>query len=705
MDSATGDENLQAFEVEDVTPSKPQNSVLAITHGSTLPHLEGIAVIKDAEENVADAGASEWPNRLSLTQHDVFEGHLRMMEMQGLKYELPVSTVLRATEFNPFQKKLCPFRCGKNLKTGPHMRGFWFATISFFLAFLGWFSMAPLMVLIREDIGICDNQSDVDDNGAECECTDACKNTIGNLKIASFSSTIIMRILVGGFLERWGPRKVQCTLLVCGSIFVASASLITDVAGMILVGVFIGTIGAAFIPNQFWMALMFSPEILGLVNGTAGGWGNLGGGIANMVMPQFELLTGNWRTALLIPAGILLTFGILMFFFSQDTPIGPIVIERDLKKKKTSPKDYLKCLSDYRVWIIMIQYGACFGAELTMNWELATHFHDYFGMSLINAGWLSSGFGTMNIFARSIGGDLSDRLNRKMGLRGRLLIQLILLFCEACCLLLFGFMTNDLKWGAAFTVMVFFSIFTQGAEGSTFSIVPYIQCENLGIVCALTGAGGNLFAVLIQAVFYKSISDFLLPFKLHAIFVFFGAFLTFFIIFDLQGSLLLQPKLARYCVDDLFSYVLEWELQFDSTYHVVGSYLSPVYLTTLLEERKEESYVKAAWNISFEYGEGLVGSVGETRRSCIVEIISDLMATAPHGNTFYNYNAAQDQIRTALFFPSGDGKRVIEVGGLAQYELVDGATLTKIETVLTAKGRGKDIKSCIRKVTDSPTDV
>merc|ERR1719427_1671921 len=206
-----------------------------------------------------------------------------------------------------------------------------------------------------------------------------------------------------------------------------------------------------------------------------------------------------------------------------------------------------------------------------------------------------------------------------MGLRGRLLTQFLMLFCEACCLLIFGFMDNSMGWGYAFMVMVFFSVFTQAAEGTTFSIVPYVQQENLGIVSALTGAGGNLFAALLQAVFYKNISDFLLPFKLHAIFVFFGAFLTFFIKFDLQGSLLFKPRLARYCVDDLFSYVLEWELQFDSTYHVVGSYLSPVYLTTLLEERKEESYVKAAWNISFEYGEGLVGSVGETRRSCIVE--------------------------------------------------------------------------------------
>merc|ERR1719187_1905483 len=104
-----------------------------------------------------------------------------------------------------------------------------------------------------------------------------------------------------------------------------------------------------------------------------------------------------------------------------------------------------------------------------MTWELATYFHDYFGMSVTSAGWLSSGFGAMNLFARSLGGSLSDKLNLRMCLRGRLLVQFVLLFCEGVCLLIFGFMSRDLKWVRAFFVMVCLSIFTHGAEGSTFS--------------------------------------------------------------------------------------------------------------------------------------------------------------------------------------------------------------------------------------------
>jgi len=548
-----------------------------VTHmGSSGSSVMIIETQEHCLNSVRAEGSHQWPSLNSIPRHNEFDGYIRMMEMKGLKFELPVTSMLRATKFRPFKKKLCtPIRFGVTLMTGAHMRGFWFATVSFFLASLGWFSIAHLMVMIREDIGICDNQEDIEDDTTECICTEGCKRTIGTFKIASLISTTVMRLLLGGLLEKFGPKNVQCALLASGAIFVASASLIHDVHGLIIVGVLIGIVGASFVTIQFWMPLLFSPWILGIVSGTAAGWGSLGGGVANMLMPVLELVTKNWRTVFLIPASLMLLCSLLMFYFSQDTPMGPIIVQRDLKKKQTSLRDYLRCISDYRVCILAIQYGACFGAELIMNWELVTHFHNYFGMSLINAGWLSSGFSGMNIFAWSLGGFFSDQLYLRKGLRGRLLVQFVFLLCEAVCLMTFGYISKESRWMNAFIVLLLFAFFTQAAEASTFSIVPYVQQKNLGIVSAITAAGGNLFAAVAEAVFYKNVPDFLMPFRLHALFVLFSALLTFFIKFEIQGSLLVEPTLSRYCVGDFFAYVLEWELQFDSTYHVVGSYLSP----------------------------------------------------------------------------------------------------------------------------------
>jgi len=299
----------------------------------------------------------------------------------------------------------------------------------------------------------------------------------------------------------------------------------------------------------------------------------------------------------------------------------------------------------------------------------------------------------MNIFARSLGGLFSDHLYEKMGLRGRLLSQIVCLSCEAVCLLLFGYVNREQGWVRALIVMVCFSLFTQAAEATTFSIVPYVQPENLGVVSAITAAGGNLFAAVAQVVFYKYISDFLLPFKLHAIFVLCSAFLTFFIRFELQGSLLFKPRLHKYCAGGFFAYVLEWELQFDSRYHVIGSFLSPSYKGILFKLGKKESYVKAAKKRNVVYGEGLVGVVGENRKHCMVEMISE------HLNHNMVREAIQDQIKTVLFFSSQDGRSVIEVGGCKRYQLVEGVPLTIIEKILSGNGNFKKLKSCLRKVT------
>jgi len=210
-----------------------------------------LMIIETQEQGFNSVKDQGWPTENSLTQHDAFDGYLRMMEMRGLKFELPVSSVLRATKFWPFRKKLClPIRFGVTLMTGTHMRGFWFATVSFFLAFLGWFSIAPLIVIIRKDLGICDNQDDIKD-GTKCICIEGCGRTIGSLKVASLISTTVMRLLVGGILETFGPKNVQCILLASGAVFVASVSLIQDISGLIIVGVLIGTVGASFVTIQF----------------------------------------------------------------------------------------------------------------------------------------------------------------------------------------------------------------------------------------------------------------------------------------------------------------------------------------------------------------------------------------------------------------------------------------------------------------------
>merc|ERR1719222_211123 len=52
------------------------------------------------------------------------------------------------------------------------MRAFWSATLCFMFAFVGWFAFSPLLVYVRKDIGLCENDLDVqkDIENAKCNC-------------------------------------------------------------------------------------------------------------------------------------------------------------------------------------------------------------------------------------------------------------------------------------------------------------------------------------------------------------------------------------------------------------------------------------------------------------------------------------------------------------------------------------------------------
>jgi NNP family nitrate/nitrite transporter-like MFS transporter len=207
-----------------------------------------------------------------------------------------------------------------------------------------------------------------------------------------------------------------------------------------------------------------------------------------------------------------------------DTPTKPRFSTSDTgKTSKASLWDYVECLKDPRIDIMILQYGACFGTELVMNAQLATHFRVYFQMEAGAASALAGSFGLMNLFARSLGGVFSDVLFAKFGFPGRIWAQFLCLFFEGIFLLGFGSVENTQPWYVALIVLLCFSLFVQMTEGTSYGIVPFMNPKQLACTSALVGAGGNLGAVIALWCFYKQLGpiDTLLPFKIHGAYVIF----------------------------------------------------------------------------------------------------------------------------------------------------------------------------------------
>jgi len=420
----------------------------------------------------------------------------------------------------------------------PHMRAFHCAWLSFFVAFFSWFAMTPLLSEVQRSLHLSREQ-------------------IWTSSVFAVTSSTVTRILTGPINDKYGARLVMGITLVVAAIPTAlSGWLIRDAKSLYLVRFFIGIGGSSFVSCEFWSASMFTREVAGTASALTAGWGNLGGGIAQLVMgsllfPLFKIIysageitsdcydrsaaavaaatngssKGNpfdaqivgadpgaiallysrpcdmaWRTSMAFPAFLSLVTAYCILRYSDDTPKGNILKRR--RENHVPPvfaaKNLLTGIQNRNTLLLSMQYGCCFGVEITMIQAAALYFQTEFGQSTESAAAIASVFGWMNLFARGIGGFCSDMANARAGMKGRLCCQAMLLSAAGCLVIAFAYSRTLAQ---AIGVMIVFSTLVQAAEGSTFGIVPYVNPQVTGTITGLVGAGGNIGGVVFALIF------------------------------------------------------------------------------------------------------------------------------------------------------------------------------------------------------------
>jgi NNP family nitrate/nitrite transporter-like MFS transporter len=154
--------------------------------------------------------------------------------------------------------KMCSF-------ARPHMRAFHCAWWGFFIAFFIWFSIAPLLGEIRKTLHLT-------------------KKQVWTSNIVGVAGTILMRFLLGPLCDKFGARTLFAVVLIMASIPTACTGLVNSATGLAMLRLFIGIAGGSFVMCQYWTSTMFTKEVVGTVNGIVAGWGNLGGGVTQLVM-------------------------------------------------------------------------------------------------------------------------------------------------------------------------------------------------------------------------------------------------------------------------------------------------------------------------------------------------------------------------------------------------------------------------------------
>ena len=184
-----------------------------------------------------------------------------------------------------------------------------------------------------------------------------------------------------------------------------------------------------------------------------------------------------WRIALLVPGIMMLIVGGLYWKYTQDCPQGNF---KELRaqgiqvgsEKKGGLNILMHAARNYRVWILFGSYAACFGIEIFIHNIVAMYYVENFGFGLKEAGLAAGIFGLLALFARALGGIISDKVATKKGLDGRTKVLFGMILMEGLFLIVFSQMNTAIL---AILTMTVFALFTHMACGATYALVPFID--------------------------------------------------------------------------------------------------------------------------------------------------------------------------------------------------------------------------------------
>jgi len=438
--------------------------------------------------------------------------------------------------------------------------------MAFFISFVVWFNHAPLMAMIREDLGLD-------------------KQQVTAILILNVALTIPARVIIGMFVDKFGPRAVFSALLFISSFLCFFFAMADSFEMLALARFLMGFVGAGFVIGIRLISEWYPVKTVGLAEGIYGGWGNFGSAAAALSLPTVALMFGGedgWRYAIGSTGVLSLIYSFIFYFNVRNTPTGATYF----KPKKagameiSTPQDmvlyiimkaplfltlalliwklgvqnlgilgYVTEMSLYgflfamflyqvhhifkvneealkagveelhrykfkQVAILDLAYLVTFGSELAVVSILPLFFMDVFSLSAVQAGMVAASFAFMNLVARPSGGYFSDKFGRKRSL-------MILLIGLAVGYAVMSQITSDWSLPLAVMACMCCSFFVQAGEGAVFATVPLIKRRMTGQIAGMVGAYGNIGGVCFLMVFsFVSSSIFFMVIGASAIFIF-----------------------------------------------------------------------------------------------------------------------------------------------------------------------------------------
>jgi len=418
----------------------------------------------------------------------------------------------------------------------------WFA---FFMTFVVWLGLGPIMPFIQETLQLTDQQAKV-------------------LLILNVAMTIPARIIVGMLVDKLGPRIMYTGILLLGGLISIAFAWSDSYEQLALLRFLSGFIGAGFVVGIRMIGEWFPAKQTGIAQGIYGGWGNFGSAGAAFLLPLIAVNVGDadgWRYALTFASIFAMTYGVVYYFLVRDTPKGstyfkpkkmgamevtsvgdlilyilmniPLFLALAILTWKLSPAQMglignataymiyatlagIYLTQAWKIWhvnghilkkpvpalhrykfkqvaILDWAYLVTFGTELAIVSILAMFYVTWFDIPKVTAALLAGTYPFINLFARPGGGWISDKIGRKL--------TLIIVFAGiTASFIALGFVNQEWSVAVVVSITIIAGIFSKAGSGAVYAMVPLVQRRMTGQIAGMVGAFGNVGAVIFLTV-------------------------------------------------------------------------------------------------------------------------------------------------------------------------------------------------------------
>jgi NNP family nitrate/nitrite transporter-like MFS transporter len=159
-------------------------------------------------------------------------------------------------------------------------------------------------------------------------------------------------------------------------------------------------------------------------------------------------------------------------------------------------KSALKIFVNPLTWLPALAYMTSFGFELAVDSNLGNDiFRAHPSLGWIDAGYLASIFGLLNIFCRPIGGIIADTMYARFGVKSKKYLMLGFGMAQGCFAIGFGQLLKSSKspdLGSMMGLVVMMALACNTVNGINFSLVPHCNSYNNGVMSGIVGAFGNV---------------------------------------------------------------------------------------------------------------------------------------------------------------------------------------------------------------------